>query len=271
MELKRLYILLLSVVLLSGCSGYNALMKSTDNDLKLTKAKEYYEKKKYLSAATLLETVVVPLRGTEKGEEALYLLAMSHYKNGDNITAKSYFSAYCRSHPRGKYAEECKFHVGYCYYLESPEAKLDQEFTKSGIDEFNSFLELYPQSERKAEVQGLIVELRDKLAYKAYLNAKLYNKLGNYQGNNFQSSIIAAQNAMKEFPGSKYEEDFEFLVLKSRFEEAELSVESKKEERYRDTVDEYYNFINAFPNGKMRKEAQHIFEKASKQLKQVTK
>lgn len=259
--------MLLSVVLLSGCSGYNSLLKSTDNDLKFTKAKEYYEKKKYLNAATLLETVVLPFRGTEKGEEALFLLAMSHFKNEDNLTARNYFSGYFRSYPRGKYAEESKYYVGYCYYLESPEAKLDQEFTKKSIEEFNSFLELYPQSERVAEVHKLLDEMRDKLAYKAYLNVKLYNKLGNYQGNNYQSAIIAAQNALKEYPSSQYEEDFEFLILKSRFEEAELSVESKKEERYRDTVDEYYNFINDFPNGKYRKDAQHIFEKASKNLK----
>lgn len=267
MELKRFYILALSVLLLSGCSGYNSLLKSTDNDLKFTKAKEYYEKKKYLNAATLLESVVVPFRGTAKGEEALYLLAMSHFKNEDNLTARSYFSGYARSYPRGKYAEECKFHVGYCYYLESPEAKLDQEFTIKAIDEFNSFLELYPQSARKEKVQKLMTELRDKLAEKAYLNVKLYNKLGNYQGNNYQSAIIAAQNALKEYPGSRFEEDFEFLILKSRFEEAELSVESKQEERYRDTVDEYYNFINDFPNGKYRKDAQHIFDKASKKIK----
>lgn len=259
--------MLLSSLLLSGCSGYNSLLKSTDNDLKFTKAKEYYERNKYLNAATLLESVVVPFRGTGKGEEALYLLAMSHFKNGDNLTARSYFAGYFRSYPKGKYAEECKFYVGYCYYLESPEAKLDQELTKNAIDEFNSFLELFPQSARKGEVQGLLSEMRDKLAYKAYLNAKLYNKLGNYQGNNFQSAIIAAQNALKEFPGSKYEEEFEFLILKSRFEEAELSVEAKKAERYRDTVDEYYNFINDFPDGKLRKEAQSIFEKASKHLK----
>ncbi|MCQ2193319.1 MAG: outer membrane protein assembly factor BamD [Paludibacteraceae bacterium] len=263
MEVKKIYILLLSLVLLSGCSGYSSLLKSTDNDLKFAKAKEYYEKKKWLNAATLLESVVVPFRGTEKGEEALYLLAMSHFNNEDHLTARSYFTGYFRSYPRGKYAEFCKFHVAYCYYLESPEAKLDQEFTRKAIDEFNSFLELYPKSERVPDANKYLDELREKLAYKAYLNVKLYNKLGNYQGNNYQSAIIAAQNAMKEYPGSKYEEDFAFLILKSRFEEAELSVESKKAERYGDTVDEYYNFINDFPNGKHRKEAQRIFEKSS--------
>ena len=267
MAIKKIYIAILSVVLLAGCGEYNKILKSTDNDLKFSKAKEYYERGKYLNAATLLESVVTSYKGTEKGEEALHLLGMSYFKNEDNLTAKSYFAGYFRSYPRGKYAEECKFYVGKCYYLESPEPKLDQEFTKKAIDEFLSFVELYPNSQRMPEVMKMLGEMKDKLAYKAYLNAKLYHKLGNYQGNNYQSAVIAARNAIKEHPASKYEEELMFLILKSKFLEAEESVAAKQEERYRDTVDEYYSFANYYPESKYKKEALHIFEKSSKHLK----
>lgn len=266
-RVKNILTILVVALLAVGCSGYNKVLKSTDNDLKFSKAKEYYDKGKYLNAATLFESVLTPFRGTEKGEEALYLTAMSYFKNKDNLTARSYFTAYGRSYPRGKYAEECKFQVGYCYYLESPDAKLDQEFTNKAIDEFISFTELYPNSKKLPEATLLLKELQEKLAYKAFLNVKLYYKLGNYQGNNYQAAVVAARNAIKSFSGSKYEEEFAIYILRSKYEEAIASVESKMADRLQDTIDEYYSFINDYPNSKYKKEATSIFEKVSKKLK----
>ena len=48
--------------------------------------------------------------------------------------------------------------------------------------------------------------------------------------------------------------------------QAEKSVESKIKDRYRDTVDEYYNFINEFPNSQYKKEADRMFKKAQKSI-----
>ena len=36
-------------------------------------------------------------------------------------------------------------------------------------------------------------------------------------------------------------------------------LDEKKIERFREVVDEYYSFINDFPDGKNRKEADNIF------------
>ena len=114
---------------------------------------------------------------------------------------------------------------------------------------------------------SIVKELQEKLAYKAYLNANLYYKLGNYKGNNYQSAVIAATNAIKEYPNSKHREELALIILKSKFQHAEKSVLEKQEDRYRDTVDEYYNFINDFPNSKYANEARAMFEKAQRQLK----
>jgi len=266
MKRVNIYILLVVTLLATSCSEYTKLQKSKDNDLKFLKAKEYYEKKKYMQAATLFESVLPFFRGGEKGEESLYLLAMSYLKNRDYLTAKNYFSSYSRNYPKSKYAEDCKFYTGYCYYKDSPNVKLDQSATKKGIEEFSMFIELYPESAYITEVLNMVNELQEKLAYKAFLNASLYYKMGNYMGNNYLAAIITATNAIKEFPSNKYEEEFAFIILKSKFQQAEKSVREKMEDRYRDTVDEYYNFINDFPKSKYKKDAQQIFEKSQKFL-----
>jgi len=265
MKTKSIYILLLSLLLVS-CGEYSKLVKSADSNLKFEKAKEYYAKKKYMQAATLFESVLYAFKGTEKGEEALYLLGMSYLNNKEYLTARSYFSSYFRSYPRGKYAEESKFYVGFCYYKDSPNPKFDQSSTTKALEELFLFSEFFPQSDRLPEVLTMVKEMQEKLAYKAYLNATLYYKLGNYMGNNYLSAVVAASNAIKEYPDSKHREELAFIILKSKYQQAEKSVQEKMEERYRDTVDEYYNFTNDFPNSKYAKEARQMLEKSQKRL-----
>ena len=62
-------------------------------------------------------------------------------------------------------------------------------------------------------------------------------------------------------------EDLSMLILKSKYQEAMQSVEEKKIERFRDVIDEYYSFINDFPDGANAKEAKKIFNVASKYVK----
>ena len=85
-------------------------------------------------------------------------------------------------------------------------------------------------------------------------------------GNNYESAVITAKNAIKSYPYSKYKEQLEMLILKSRFKEAQMSVDEKQEERFRIVVDEYYAYINDYPNSENRKEADNIFKIADKFL-----
>ena len=112
--------------------------------------------------------------------------------------------------------------------------------------------------------QNAIFELQDKLTLKQLENAQLYYNLGTYGGNNYESAIIVARNAIKDYPYSKYKEDLELLILKARYQEARESVDERKAERYAEVVDEYYSFINNYPDTPNRKEADNIFAIASR-------
>jgi outer membrane protein assembly factor BamD len=47
---------------------------------------------------------------------------------------------------------------------------------------------------------------------------------------------------------------------------AQASVSEKLQGRYRDVVDEYYNYVNEYPEGKYMKQAQRFFNYANKQI-----
>lgn len=113
----------------------------------------------------------------------------------------------------------------------------------------------------------MIFALQDKLVLKELLSARLYYNLGNYLGNNFMSCVITAQNALKDYPYTDYREELSILILRAKYEMAVNSVEDKKMDRYRETVDEYYAFKNEFPESKYLKEAERIFKDSQKVIK----
>ena len=256
------------LLVFSSCGEYNKVLKSKDVDYRFDFAKRAFDQRKFTQASTVLETIYTPLRGTPNGEEALFLLAMSYYENKDYLNSGVYFKTYYSRYSRGKFAELARFYSGYGYYLDSPDPQLDQSQTVKAIEELQGFLDYFPNSDRVSIAQNAIFEMQDKLTLKELQNAQLYYNLGNYMGNNYESAIITAQNDLKNYPYSKYREDFELLILKSKYQEARLSIQEKQAERYRDVVDEYYSYTNNYPDSKNRKEADNIFEIARKHVQE---
>lgn len=258
--------MMMITVLLSSCGEYNKILKSTDYELKYSYAKKYFNAKQYSKSATLLEELVTIFKGTAYAEESLYLLAQSYYGQKDYQTAAQYFQTYYTTYPKGEYTELARYYSGYGLYLDSPDPRLDQSQTYKAIEQLQLYLEYYPQSERAEEAQKIMFELQEKLAYKELLAARLYYNLGTYLGNNYLSCVITSQNALKDYPYSKYREEFMYLIIRSKYELALVSVEEKLQGRYREVVDEYYNYMNEYPEGKYVKQVQKFYDYASKRI-----
>lgn len=62
----------------------------------------------------------------------------------------------------------------------------------------------------------------------------------------------------------KRREEFSIMILRAKYQLAQQSVEEKRLERYRDTIDEYYGFMNEYPESKYLKDAQRIFAQSEK-------
>lgn len=261
------FFLLATVLVFASCGDYQKLLKSNDAELKYNKAVEYFDKKDFMRASTLFDAVSSFFKGTERSETILNYMAKSYMGQKDYYTATEYYKTYVKTYPKGKFVIESKYMIGYCYYLDSPDARLDQTPTMNAIGALQEFIEIYPESERVADANKLLEELNNKLAHKAYLNAKLYFNLGNYLGNNYESSVICAQNALKNFPSTIYREELSMIILEAKYQQAVQSVEDKKLERYRNAIDEYYNVINEFPTGKFKKQADKIFNESKKIVK----
>ena len=265
---KGFYTLLLGLLLLTSCSKYNNLIKTSDIECKYEAAKAYFIGREYGKAAPLLEDIVSMLKGNRNAEESLYMLAMCYYESGDYETASQYFKTYYTSYQRGMYNELARFHCGKSLYKNIPVPELDQSSTYSAIQELQLFLEYYPATKFREEAQNMLFAMHDILVEKDFLSAKLYYDLGSFDlmRNNYQACIVTAQNALKEYPYTKLREDLSILILRAKYKMAVKSVEEKKIDRYRDAVDEYYAFKNEFPESKYLEEAEKYYQESLKQV-----
>ena len=274
--MKRYFILIpLLAMVLGSCSKWTAIQNTRDYEYKYEVAKAYFMEGKYSQASVYFAEVLAFMKGTINAEESLYLAAMSNFMNGDYDAASQYFRKYYQVYPKGLYVEYARYYCGLALYNMTPDPRLDQQSTYEAIKEFQDFLDYYPYTSIKESTLEMIYKLQDKLVEKEYLSAKLYYDLGSYTmncaygGSNYEACVVTAQNALRDFPFASADrrEELSIMILRSRFHLAEQSVDSKRVNRYRDCIDEYYAFANDFPESKYIKEAAKIMEKSTAYVK----
>lgn len=261
---KIKYLLIfIAIISLSSCtSKFKKILKSNDSEYKFKKAIEYYESEDYFRSMQLLDELIIIYRGTSKAEKIAYYYSYCYFQMEEYLLSSYHFKQFVKTFPRSKDAEECLFMSAYCKYEDSPVYYLDQTNTHEAIKELQLFVNLYPKSDRMKECNKLLDDLRQKLELKAYDVAKLYYKMDEYK-----AAIHSLKVVLKEFPDTKYKEEVLYMILKSYYTYAQKSIESKKKERYRDTIDAYNNFYSSFPESEHGKEAENIYQYSLSRIK----
>lgn len=271
MKNKFYLLIVLLSLFLGSCAKWTALQNTRDYEYKYEAAKSLYAEGKYGQASMYFAEVLAIMKGTANAEESLYLAGMSNYRNKDYDAASQYFKKYYQVYPKGLYVEYARYYCGLSLYNMTPDPRLDQQSTFEAIKEFQEFLDYYPYTSIKESTQEMIYALQDKLVEKEYLSAKLYYDLGTYTmncaygGSNYEACVVTAQNALRDFPFAKPErrEELSIMVLRAKYLLAEQSIDIKRVLRYRDCIDEYYSFVNDFPESRYVKEAEKIMSKST--------
>ena len=253
--------LVLLAVLSISCSEYQKILNSSDYDLVYEKAKEYFEDEDYLRASALFLELMNVYKGTDRAEDVYYHYAYCYYHQSDYGMAGYYFRQFVTTFPNSPQADECSFMNAFCYFEDSPNPNLDQTSTYKAINELQLYVNLHPASERIDECNQLIDQLNDKLVEKSFNSAKLYFELGDYK-----ASITALNNSLKTYPETRFREELMYLILKSSYDLARNSIESKVKERYENTIEAYYAFIEEFPETQHLREAERIHATVQKAL-----
>jgi outer membrane protein assembly factor BamD len=256
--------LIVVLALLSSCTGFEKIRKSSDVNYKLTKANEYFEQKDYSHANELYKELMPIMKSTRNYEALFYKYAYTFYYLKDYLDGSYYFKNFTEYFPASKDAEECEFMSAVCLFKYAPKYSLDQTNSVKALEAMQSYVNKYPNSKRINEANDYVNKSRKKLEMKQADAALLYYNI--YQ---YRAATVAYKSVMRNYPESPDEDLYQFMIMKSFFKFAKQSVPDKQEERYANAIAAYRELKESFASSKYIPEADKLFAVANENIKKL--
>lgn len=189
---------LILAVFMAGCGKKDETAYMTSKE-HFAYAMKFFKKEKYSKAQEQFQVITFKYSGSDVADDAQFYLAESYFFQKDYVLAASEYDRLVSSYPRSEFVEESMYKITICYFKLSPGYALDQKFTYEAKDAAQNFLDLYPKSPRKAEMDSLYLTITDKLARKEFENAHTYRKVTEYE-----AAIVYYDLVINEYPKSQY-------------------------------------------------------------------
>ena len=261
---KSLLFICISLMMIACKSEFERVRTSNDPALIYKKALEFYDNEDWVKSQTLLELSIPNYRGKAEAEELFLKFAYTHYYNNEFILAAHYFKSFSSTFYNSEKKEEAEFMSAYSNYRMSPNPKLDQTYTEKAIEGLQLFVNTFPRSERVAECNELMDELRVKLERKALEQGELYYNIGQYE-----AAVKSFSNMLNDYPDAAQAERVRYLMVKATYEFAKKSIYDKKLERFEESEVLYNKFLKKHPQSRYLKEVRNIHSNIVEELKKL--
>lgn len=263
--MKKILSLLLLVAVFSSCNEYQKALKKDDVAAKFSIGTKMYDAGKYSKAIRLFEQIAPAYRGKPQAEKLFYMFAQSYYQTKQYNLAGYQFESFVSSYPRSEKVQEAAYLGAKSYSYLSPVYSLDQTDTFKAIDKLQAFIDTYPNSEYMEEANNSLQALAEKIEQKVYENAKGYNTISD-----FKSALVALDNFVGDYPGTKFKEDALYYKFDSAYQLGINSVESKKEERLQAAKAAYAGLIKFKADTKYKEKADSMLVRVEEDLQKIT-
>ena len=266
MKLKvfRVTLILLLGLTSVSCSDYQKLLNSDDTPTKYKEAEVYYNNGEYRKANRLLEQILPKYRGKPQAQRVIFFFADSYFQTKSYYLAAYQYENFVKTFPKSDRVQEATFKAAKSYYYQSPRFSLDQEDTYTAIEKLQVFLNLYPDSEFAEEANQMIGELQEKLEKKDFEIAKQYYTIRDYK-----AAIKANENFISTYPGTKFREEALYTKFIASYEIAVNSISNKKQERFKELVQQYNTIIRYYPESLFLEDLDRKMLKVNKDLESI--
>lgn len=223
---------ILSLMLIVGsCQKSVVNLREMVPEEQFETAKSVFDKKDYTKARGQFLLIVMNNPGSMIIEKAQFYLAESYFMLKEYVLAIEEYEKLIRSLPQSPYVDDAQFKIGLCYYELAPGYALDQEYTRKAITQFQMFLEDYPESELRPDVEAKLDDCRIRLAKKEYKSGELYRKM-----NYFQSALIYFDEVLEKYYDTDFADDALFWKGECH---RRLKQWDEAESVFRDLIDKY--------------------------------
>ncbi len=265
MRLHRIssFAALAALVMLSACSGSGRVRYDTPREA-VEKGIASYEAGKYDKAILYFQGAFDFGRTHEYAADAQLYLARAYRGNKDYLLAANEYTRFIqifRSDPR---VPEAEYELAMTYYDRSPAYQLDQTDTERAIEQFQLFLNRYPNHEKAADAEARIRELREKLAHKQYEAGKLYERR-----ELFEAAAYSFEAAFDRFPDTQWADDALVGAMRAYLAFSDQSIRARQRERLQPAIEHYERLIQLFPDSPLLKEAEALYEQITERIKRL--
>jgi len=219
-----MFVSLVIPVLLAGCGSSEAVKELTADD-RFKHAKALYDDRDYLEAINEFTVITLQNQGSSVAPEAQYYLAECRFDRGEYLLAAFEYQVLRRNYPASPRVGDAQYKLGLCYYNLSPRSSLDQEYTRKAIDEFQSFVEYYPQNQNVPDADAKIKELTIRLAKKQYDTARLYSVMEYYKAALMSYDEVIEKYHDTEYAPLAYEGKIDLLMSRHHYREAKEEID----------------------------------------------
>ncbi|WP_223445605.1 outer membrane protein assembly factor BamD [Polaribacter litorisediminis] len=263
--MKNLAFLLLFSLLLYSCGEYQKVLNKGTVEEKYKMAVKLYETKKYAKALRLFEKITPAYKGKPQMERIQFMVAQSNFNEKSYTLAGYYFDRFMKNYPKSSKNEEAAFLSAYSYKLASPVFSKDPTDTKKALEAFQSFINMYPNSDKIEEANQHYKDLRYKLQKKYFEIAKVYYTTAEYDRRNYQAAIQAFDNLLSDYLGSEFKEEALYYRFKAAYDFELKSTDRRKSERIKVAIEAYDKLKRNYPESKFMEECNEMLEVLQKE------
>lgn len=252
-----------SLFLLAGCGSGGRIAYDTPQEA-FGKGRALYEEGKYDAAVTYFQGVFSFGRTHQWAADAQLYLARTYRENKEYLLAANEYERFTKIYRSDPRLSEVNFEWAETYFFMSPPPALDQSDTKRAIQEFQLFLDRFPNDPLVDQAQEKIVELRTKLAEKQFATAKLYERR-----ELFEASAISFEAVFDLYPDTPWAQPALVGAIKMYIAFSDQSIRSRQTERLQSAIKNYDRLTQIFEQSEHHEEAKAYYEDAKAKLQEL--
>jgi len=197
------------IFFIAGCGWANPFDDQIPYKTRFEDGLVFFEDEKYAKSAQQFKIIVERASHTDLGDDALFFLAESYFLDEEYELALIEYEKLVSRMGFSPYIEKTRWRICETLMALSPNYYHDQESSRKAIVEIQQFLDDYPSSDYSVGADGLIKELRLRLAEKNMETGELYVKLKAYD-----SAILAYEIVIKDYYDTVYYRDANLEVMR---------------------------------------------------------
>jgi len=185
---------IIALLIVTGCGISNPFNDNVSYKDRFDEGLRFFEEKKYVKSSQQFNIIVQRASHTDLGDDALFFLAESYFKNKDYDLALIEYEKLVSRMGFSPYIEKSRWRICESLTLLSPNYYHDQESSLKALSQIQEFIDDFPSSEFSKDAGLLLSSLRERLARKDMETGKLYVKLKAYD-----SAILSYENVINQY------------------------------------------------------------------------